>query len=235
MLPPNEYIIRVLPQHFILNKPRDIVSGDYYWTTQRGNESIIAVADCTGHGVPGAFMSMLGIAFLNEIVNKNAAAKSHEILDQLRSNVMDSLHQTGRDDEAKDGMDIALIIIDLKEKVLQYSGAHNPLYMIRKGEMKEVKADKMPIGISTRYNKPFKNHKIKLFKNDMIYIFSDGYQDQFGGETRKKFGIRRFRELLLEIHDKPVDEQKEILDNTITRWKGNLSQIDDILVMGMRI
>jgi tetratricopeptide (TPR) repeat protein len=235
VLPPNEFITRILPQHFILNKPRDIVSGDYYWTTQRGNESIIAVADCTGHGVPGAFMSMLGISFLNEIVNKSVTARSHEILDQLRSNVMTSLHQTGREDEAKDGMDIALLIVDMKEKVLQYSGAHNPLYLIRKEKMQEIKADKMPIGISTRYNKPFKNHKIKLFKDDMIYIFSDGYQDQFGGENRKKFGMRRFRELLMEIHNKPVKEQRDILDETCMKWKGDLGQIDDILVMGMRI
>jgi tetratricopeptide (TPR) repeat protein/serine phosphatase RsbU (regulator of sigma subunit) len=235
VLPPEEFVTRILPQHFILNKPRDIVSGDYYWTTQREKESIIAVADCTGHGVPGAFMSMLGIAFLNEIVNKSDTAKSHEILEQLRTNVMNSLHQTGREDEAKDGMDIALIIIDLESSMLQFSGAHNPLYLIRNKKLQEVKADKMPIGISARYNKPFRNHKIQLKKEDMLYIFSDGYMDQFGGETRKKFGFRRFRELLLEIHLKPVDEQREILDNTFITWKGNYDQIDDIMVMGIRI
>jgi serine phosphatase RsbU (regulator of sigma subunit)/Tfp pilus assembly protein PilF len=235
VLPPAEFITRILPQHFILNKPRDIVSGDYYWTTQRKKESIIAVADCTGHGVPGAFMSMLGIAFLNEIVNKSDTARSHEILEQLRANVMKSLHQTGREDEAKDGMDIALIIIDLESNMLQFSGAHNPLYLIRNKKLQEVKADKMPIGISVRYNKPFRNHKIQLHKDDMLYIFSDGYMDQFGGETRKKFGFRRFRELLLEIHHKPVDEQREILDNTFSTWRGNYEQIDDIMVMGIRI
>ena len=235
VLPPEEFVTRILPQHFILNKPRDIVSGDYYWTTQRKKESIIAVADCTGHGVPGAFMSMLGIAFLNEIVNKSDTAKSHEILEQLRTNVMNSLHQTGREDEAKDGMDIALIIIDLESNMLQFSGAHNPLYIIRNKKLQEVKADKMPIGISARYNKPFRNHKIQLDKDDMLYIFSDGYMDQFGGETRKKFGFRRFRELLLEIHLKPVDEQREILDKTFIAWKGNYDQIDDIMVMGIRI
>jgi tetratricopeptide (TPR) repeat protein len=235
VLPPEEFITRILPQHFILNKPRDIVSGDYYWTTQRRKESIIAVADCTGHGVPGAFMSMLGIAFLNEIVNKSDTAKSHEILEQLRTNVMNSLHQTGREDEAKDGMDIALIIVDLESNMLQFSGAHNPLYLVRNKKLQEVKADKMPIGISARYNKPFRNHKIQLHKDDMLYIFSDGYMDQFGGEIRKKFGFRRFRELLLEIHLKPVDEQREILDNTFITWKGNYDQIDDIMVMGIRI
>jgi tetratricopeptide (TPR) repeat protein len=235
VLPPEEFITRILPQHFILNKPRDIVSGDYYWTTQREKESIIAVADCTGHGVPGAFMSMLGIAFLNEIVNKSDTAKSHEILEELRTNVMNSLHQTGREDEAKDGMDIALIIIDLESNILQFSGAHNPLYIIRNKKLQEVKADKMPIGISVRYNKPFRNHKIQLCKDDMLYIFSDGFMDQFGGEPRKKFGFRRFRELLLQIHLKPVEEQREILDNTFIAWKGNYEQIDDIMIMGIRI
>ncbi|UCH14240.1 MAG: tetratricopeptide repeat protein, partial [Bacteroidales bacterium] len=235
VLPPEEFVTKILPQHFILNIPRDIVSGDYYWTTQRENESIIAVADCTGHGVPGAFMSMLGIAFLNEIVNKTVTARSHEILEQLRTNVMNSLHQTGREDEAKDGMDIALIIIDLKSKKLQYSGAHNPLYIIRKNKLQELKADKMPIGISARYDKPFRNHKIQLYKDDMLYIFSDGYTDQFGGEYRKKFGFRRFRDLLIEIHKKPVEEQRDILNKSINDWKGSFDQIDDILVMGIRI
>ena len=235
VLPPEEYITGIVPQHFILNIPRDIVSGDYYWTTQRANESIIAVADCTGHGVPGAFMSMLGIAFLNEIVNKSASTKSHEILGQLRNNIMGSLHQTGREDEAKDGMDIALIIINLKSKMLQYSGAHNPLFLIRGKKLREVKADKMPIGISARYDKPFSNHQIQLQKDDMLYIFSDGYLDQFGGEQKKKFGYRRFRELLLEIHLKELREQKELLVKAFNNWKGKYDQIDDILVMGIRV
>jgi serine phosphatase RsbU (regulator of sigma subunit) len=235
VLPPEEYITTILPQHFVLNIPRDIVSGDYYWTTQRANESIIAVADCTGHGVPGAFMSMLGIAFLNEIVNKSASAKSHEILGQLRNNIMSSLHQTGREDETKDGMDIALIIINLKSNMLQFSGAHNPLFLIRDKKLREVKADKMPIGISARYDKPFSNHKIQLQKDDMLYIFSDGYLDQFGGEQKKKFGYRRFRELLLEIHLKGLQEQKELLLKTFAGWKGKYDQIDDILVMGIRV
>jgi tetratricopeptide (TPR) repeat protein/serine phosphatase RsbU (regulator of sigma subunit) len=235
VLPPEEYITGILPQHFILNIPRDIVSGDYYWTTQRANESIIAVADCTGHGVPGAFMSMLGIAFLNEIVNKSVSAKSHEILGQLRHNIMSSLHQTGREDETKDGMDIALIIVNLKSKMLQYSGAHNPLFLIRDKKLREVKADKMPIGISVRYDKPFSNHKIQLQEDDMLYIFSDGYLDQFGGDQKKKFGYRRFRELLLEIHLKELQEQKELLVKAFNSWKGKYDQIDDILVMGIRV
>ncbi len=235
VLPPEEYVKKIIPQHFILNKPRDIVSGDYYWTTQLGSESIIAVADCTGHGVPGAFMSMLGISFLNEIVNKSSNAKSHEILNQLREHVMNSLHQTGKDEETKDGMDIALCVIDTKKKELQYSGAHNPLYLIRSDELTEIKADKMPIGISMRYTQPFKNNKMKLDPGDVLYIFSDGYCDQFGGESKKKFGVRRFKEFLLEIHHEPMNKQCEKLDQQFLEWRGMYDQLDDVLVVGIKI
>ena len=235
VLPPKEIVNKIVPQHFILNKPRDIVSGDYYWTTQRGSESIIAVADCTGHGVPGAFMSMLGIAFLNEIVNRSSKTNSHEILDQLRSHVMKSLHQTGKENESKDGMDIALCIINMQKKELQFSGAHNPLYLIRNNELTEIKADKMPIGISLRYNQPFKCHNLVLQKDDLLYIFSDGYYDQFGGPNKKKFSMRRFRELLLEIHQESMEQQYQLLDQHFLEWKGLYDQIDDILVMGIKV
>ncbi|MBN2215489.1 MAG: SpoIIE family protein phosphatase [Bacteroidales bacterium] len=235
VLPPKEIITEIVPQHFILNKPRDIVSGDYYWTTQRGEESIIAVADCTGHGVPGAFMSMLGIAFLNEIVNRSLKASSHEILDQLRAHVMKSLHQTGKEDESKDGMDIALCIIDMKKKELQFSGAHNPLFLIRNEELTEIKADKMPIGISLRYNQPFTCKKLRLLTDDMLYIFSDGYYDQFGGPNKKKFSMRRFKEILLEIHLKSMEEQQYLLEQYFLDWKGKYDQLDDILVMGIKV
>ncbi len=235
VLPPREIITQILPRHFILNKPRDIVSGDYYWTTQRGKESIIAVADCTGHGVPGAFMSMLGISYLNEIVNKKTKASTHEILDQLRGHVMSSLHQTGKDDETKDGMDIALCIINLEKMELQFSGAHNPLFLIRGNELTEIKADKMPIGISIRYNQPFRRNDISLKSGDMLYIFTDGYYDQFGGVSKKKFGIRRFKELLLDIHHKEMEEQQQILESTFAAWKDNYGQLDDVLIMGLHI
>lgn len=237
LLPPEDYITNILPEHFILNKPRDIVSGDYYWTTQLGDESIIAVADCTGHGVPGAFMSMLGIAFLNEIVNKKSAMKSDEILNDLRQHVIQALHQTKEDSVVMDGMDIALCIINTKKLTMQYSGAQNPLYLIRKNELLEYKADKMPIGISffKKASQDFTTNKIDLKKGDVIYIFSDGYADQFGGEPKKKFGTRRFKELLIEIHQKKSDEQLEILEKTITDFRGNFEQIDDMMVMGIKI
>ncbi len=266
ILPPESYINESLHQHFILNKPRDIVSGDFLWITQKDSKILVAVADCTGHGVPGAFMSMLGVAFLNEIVNKKEVFQANEILNQLRENVMISLHQTGKMGEAKDGMDIALSILDTTTNKLQYSGANNPLYIVRNNEKSplikggvlaggsqgdvspkttnlpeliEIKADKMPIGIQTIEKisdlTSFTNHEIKLEKGDTIYLFSDGYSDQFGGEKGKKFKYKKYKQLLVDIHDKPMDEQKEILDKTIEEWKGNLEQVDDILVMGIRI
>lgn len=235
ILPPESVIKNILPEHFILNKPRDIVSGDYYWMTKKEKKTIIVAADCTGHGVPGAFMSMLGIAFLNEIVNKNDIVCASEILNQLRQNVMRSLHQTGQDMEAKDGMDLALCIIDQEYSDLEYAGAYNPLYHIRQNKLSVIKADRMPVSIHMKANKPFTKHSVKLEKGDCIYMFSDGYADQFGGEHNRKFMSKRFKKLLINIHIKPMQEQHSILNKTIEDWQGNHPQVDDILVLGLRI
>jgi serine phosphatase RsbU (regulator of sigma subunit)/ActR/RegA family two-component response regulator len=240
VLPPVTAFEKVLPEHFLLYRPRDIVSGDFYWMTEKEGIVIIAAADCTGHGVPGAFMSMLGIAYLNDIVNKIAFNKhirslqANEILNQLREHVITSLHQTGKSTETKDGMDIALCIIDFEHKLLQYAGAHNPVYIIRKGELTHIEADKMPIGIYRTANVPFSNHEIKLEKDDLIYIFSDGYYDQFGGQTNTKMFSQRFRKYLLEIHDKPLKEQKQLLEDYYETWKGSNEQVDDVMVLGFR-
>lgn len=235
ILPPAEYMHDVLPEHFILDKPRDIVSGDFYWLAKKENKLIVAVADCTGHGVPGAFMSMLGVAFLNEIVNQNEILKADEILNRLRLNVIKSLHQTGKEGEATDGMDISLCVIDRLSKKIQFSGANNPLYIFRNNELIELKADKMPISIHSRVNIPFTLHETDTLENDVIYLFSDGYVDQFGGNDRKKFKFKPFKNILSEIHKKPMDEQKLILEKSYNEWKGKLEQVDDILVMGIRI
>jgi len=237
ILPPKEFISDILPHHFfILNKPRDIVSGDYYWIAHNSGSTVFAVADCTGHGVPGAFMSMLGVAFLNQIVSVGGHLKANDMLNRLREHIMEALHQTGKEGEAQDGMDIALCILDKKGKKLQYSGANNSLYMIRKGELTEIKADRMPIGIyHLQEQESFTNHVIDLQTNDTIYIFSDGYADQFGGPDRKKFKYGAFKKLLVSIQDKKMKEQSVILDNTIEEWKGELEQIDDILIMGIKI
>jgi len=192
-------------------------------------------ADCTGHGVPGGFMSMLGIAFLNEIVNKSKELHSNEILNQLRQQVIHSLHQTGKSGEAQDGMDVSLYILNHEEKKLQFSGANNPLIIIRNDEIIEIKGDKMPIGIHTRADEPFTNHEIELFEGDVVYSFTDGYQDQFGGKRGKKFMSKNFKELLLKMHKKPMDKQKEILEKTLNEWQGSFERVDDILVMGVKI
>ncbi len=265
ILPPSDNIKQIVPNHFILYKPRDIVSGDYYWLTQKNDKIIIVAADCTGHGVPGAFLSILGVSFLNEIVNTIDTILANEIVNRLRNYVMNSLHQTGKDNEAKDGMDLALCVIDKKTLELQYSGAYNPLYLIRKiknnhtetiqvesinpkKEIKkqklrtqeqgnyqliEIKADRMPVSISD-IDDSFTNHITRLKKGDSIYMFSDGYADQFGGPQNKKFKSKAFKKLLLSIQEKNMDEQKHLLDNSIEQWKGENEQLDDILVMGIR-
>lgn len=242
ILPPLSFIQRNLPEHFILFKPRDIVSGDFYWMMNKDGKIIIAAADCTGHGVPGAFMSMLGTAFLNEIVTKIVENKhvyslqANEILNQLRNYIIDSLHQTGEDnDEAKDGIDIALCIIDSEKRKIQFAGAHNPLYIIRNNNLEVIKGDRMPVSIHKNSHKSFENHELDFSENDTIYIFSDGYNDQIGGPKNRKFMSRNFQNLLLDIHEKPMETQKEILDKTFEDWKGNNMQLDDILVIGIRL
>ncbi len=234
LLPPKEELDRLLPSYFILNKPRNIVSGDYYWLAQKDNKVVVAVADCTGHGVPGAFMSILGVAYLSEILNQTAAIRANEILNQLRGQVIKSLHQTGRLDEARDGMEIGMCVVDFDKKKLQYSGAFRPLYLIRDNELKEFKGDSMPIGIYNDEEISFSNEELVFEESDIIYMFSDGYVDQLGGPNRKTYKSRKFKQLLINIHQKPLDIQKEILENEFEEWRSDIEQIDDIMVMGIR-
>lgn len=234
LLPPEHMVQKYLPEHFILFRPRDIVSGDFYWVRRKGQRIIVAAADCTGHGVPGAFMSMLGASFMNEIYNRNPGLPASDILNQLRTMVKESLHQTGRTYETKDGMDMALAVIDMKKGQIDFAGAYNPLILVRDGKIVEYKADKMPIGIHIREDIPFTSTLVTLQENDMIYLFSDGYMDQFGEQKQKKFKSSRFKELLIQIAPRDVIEQKEILEKTFLQWKGNLEQIDDVLVVGIR-
>ncbi|MEN8228047.1 MAG: SpoIIE family protein phosphatase [Bacteroidota bacterium] len=235
ILPPIEYLSDNLTDHFILFKPRDIVSGDYYWTTTQGDKLMVAVADCTGHGVPGAFLSMLGISSMNEIVTRSGSIHANQILEQLRTFVITSLHQTGSRGETQDGIEIALCIIDTRKKVLEFAGAKRPLYIIRKNELMHIRADRMPIGIYDQEPVPFTNHKIQLERGDSIYLFSDGYVDQLGGPSRKTFRSKHFRQLLLDIQDHPMEEQKDILVENLESWSGDVEQIDDILVIGIKI
>ena len=235
VLPPNRFIQHLLVDHFIFYKPRDIVSGDFYWIKQIDDKILIAAADCTGHGVPGALMSMLGITFLNEIVNKNPQLHANEVLNELRMHVISSLRQTGGRGESRDGMDMALCIIDNKKRIMEYAGANNPLYLLRNKELEAVKADRMPIGIHRKAKEPFKNNVIDLKNDDIVYIFSDGFIDQFGGEHGHKYMAGNFKKLLLSIQEKPMKDQKEILEQTFNEWKGNHKQLDDILVIGFKI
>lgn len=247
LLPPNEFFTEKLIDYFILYKPRDIVSGDFYWATEKYGKIILGAADCTGHGVPGAFMSMLGISFLNEIVNKynpddGEPMRANIILNYLRHSVKTSLRQTGEDNEAKDGMDMALVVIDKENNKVQYAGANNPLFLIRNGELIQYKPDRMPVGIYIREKDSFTNHEIDVQAGDTIYIFSDGYVDQFGGEKGKKYMISRLRKLILDNYNKPMNEQKEIFETELNNWisypnpKGKqYQQIDDILFIGFKI
>jgi CheY-like chemotaxis protein len=240
VLPPEDILKETLNDYFILYRPKDIVSGDFYWLSKKDDILIITAADCTGHGVPGAFMSMLGVAYLNEIINKIAINKhisslnADDILNQLREMIISSLHQTGNATESKDGMDIALVIIDFEHKKLQYAGANNPLLLIRNNEIIEFKPDKMPVSFHQRRNIPFHKHEVALQENDQIYLYSDGYVDQFGGEKGSKFLASKFRNLLLSIHDQLMADQCIILEKTLDDWKGEWPQLDDVLVIGTK-
>ena len=234
VLPPGELIEKVLPEHFILFKPRDIVSGDFYWLKQIDKYVVFTAADCTGHGVPGAFMSMLGVALLNEIVRRKEITRANQILEELRNQIKAALRQSGKAGEAKDGMDMALCILDLEEMKLQFAGAYNPLYLIRGDELIETKADKMPVAIYLKMDN-FTTHKIQVQKGDCLYLFSDGYADQFGGEKGKKFKSKAFKALLLSIQDKSMEEQRLAIDEAFENWRGDLEQVDDVCVIGVRI
>lgn len=234
ILPPNQLVKQILPNSFILYKPKDIVSGDFYWIEQKNNKTYFAAVDCTGHGVPGAFMSILGNNALNEAFRKYDTPA--EILDDLNKGISEKLHNNALGSTTKDGMDLSLCCYDATKKELEYAGAYNPLYLIRNNEIIETKADKFAIGtFFENQNQKYTNHTFQLQEKDKIYIFSDGYADQFGGAKGKKLMYKQFRDYLLAVHVEPLVKQKELLDNNIETWKGKLDQVDDILVIGVTI
>jgi len=235
MLPQNETLVTLFPEHFVLFLPKNIVSGDFYWSAKIGLKIVFAVADCTGHGVPGALMSMLGISFMNEIVVERRHTNPGEILDILRREVIRALRQTGSEDEQHDGIDMALCSYDTKSRILEYAGAFNPLYLIRNGSMEVYKADRMPVCYYHGIEDPFKTISVQLEKGDQLYLFSDGYVDQFGGSDRKKFKSRAFQELLVQYHQEKMEKQKELLHNQFLKWKGDVDQYDDVVLVGIRI
>jgi serine phosphatase RsbU (regulator of sigma subunit) len=234
LLPQKENLKMNLPDHFILFLPRDVVSGDFYWASRVDGKVVFCAADCTGHGVPGAFMSMLGITFLDGIIHKQKILKADEILNRLKQDVISALKQTGRKEEQKEGIDIALCIYDPVAKEVDFAGAYLPLYLIRKGKIEEYSGDKIPISYVEEIPQTFQSKFIKIRKGDILYLFSDGYADQFGGPQGKKFKYVLLKKFLTDIHRRPMEEQKNLLEKNFFSWKGNREQIDDVIVMGVR-
>ena len=251
VLPTSKILSDNLGDFFVLFKPKDKVSGDFYWWANVGNTSVITAADCTGHGVPGAFMSMLGVSLLREIVIKEKIINPSDVLGKLRTQIIKALKQTGEAGTQKDGMDMAIISINHETNMVQFSGANNPLYIITERNLSgfqnltglvedstnlfyEIKPNKMPIAIYEK-NDAFTTHEIQLEKGDQVYMFSDGYADQFGGPKGKKFKYKPFKKLLLDNADKTMLEQKEILNTAFEDWKGDVEQIDDVVLIGIKI
>ncbi len=237
ILPSQEYVNSILPDSFIFFKPKNIVSGDFFWVNKIDEYRVLfAAVDCTGHGVPGAFMSIMGYHLLERIITEQKLEEPAQILNELSNEVIKSLKQTTELESVKDGMDIALCKIDHKNHTLQYAGAHNPLYLIRNGVLTEIKADRKSVGISVGSKiTHFSNHTVNIEKGDCIYVFSDGYVDQKGGPENVKFFYQPFKELLVKIHQENMQEQRLTLEKVLAEWKGDKGQIDDILVMGVRI
>jgi serine phosphatase RsbU (regulator of sigma subunit)/Flp pilus assembly protein TadD len=237
ILPQPKLVKQFLEDSFILYKPKDIVAGDFYWLEVVDDTVMFAAADCTGHGVPGAMVSVVCNNGLNRSVREFGLMNANEILDKTREIVLEEFEKS--DEDVKDGMDISLCVLDTKTNILKWSGANNPLWILRKNlsgetEFIETKADKQPIG-KYSHATPFTQHEIQIKKNDIIYIFTDGYQDQFGGEKEKKFRVSQMKELFTSLSEKPMEEQRKIIDQSFESWKGDLDQVDDVCIIGVRI
>jgi len=230
ILPSRKLVKEYLKDSFIIYKPKDVVAGDFYWMENNENHLLFAVADCTGHGVPGAMVSVVCNNALNRAVREYGLSLPGEILDKTREIVIQEFEKS--EEQVKDGMDIALC--SLSGTKLAYAGAHNPLWIIRNGALMETKANKQPIGKFDKID-PYHTHHFDLEKGDTIYLFSDGLVDQFGGTDGKKLKAKHFKELLLSIQDKPMEEQSTFIENAFDQWKGKLEQVDDVCVIGVRI
>ncbi|MCX6295059.1 MAG: tetratricopeptide repeat protein [Bacteroidetes bacterium] len=235
IIPTVAEVKNVFPNTFVMLLPKDIVSGDFYWVTKTGEQAFFAVADCTGHGVPGGFMSMLGTALLNEIINEKNIYEPADILDMLKLKIIMALRQSENANESKDGMDIALIQVNLKTQELKFAGANNSLYLLRNNKLREIKGDKFPIGFDGRNDKQFSQQTINLESNDLLYMFTDGYPDQFGGPQGKKFKYKPLELRLTQIAPLSMDKQQQALLKIHEEWRGDLEQVDDICIAGIRI
>jgi serine phosphatase RsbU (regulator of sigma subunit) len=254
IMPSNEYIKGMFQESFVLFKPKDIVSGDFYWANLRENHAILTAVDCTGHGVPGAFMSMMGNDYLSDIIVDSKISDPAEILNMLRSGIIKALKQRGESGESKDGMDMALININKLTKEMEFAGANNPIYIVRSLDkpapdgaspfkidnsnycLYEIKGNKFPVGIHMGTTlQPFTKQSVTLYIGDAVYLFSDGFADQFGGPNGKKLKYTQFKKLILESLFLSMEEQKIYLEQKLNDWQGQLEQVDDILVIGIRI
>jgi serine phosphatase RsbU (regulator of sigma subunit) len=242
MIPSEEAVKMIVPESFVYYRPKDIVSGDFYWIYRTQKKVFLAAVDCTGHGVPGAFMSIIGYDLLKNIVEVQKEHYPERILNKLSHEVALTFQKNGQDgmlnkQSIDDGMDISLVMLDEEQQMLHFSGAMNPLYIIRDNEIMTFKGDRFPIGYSDAERElSYSRQDIKVYPNDVIYMFSDGFADQFGGPEGKKFKYRRFRHLLLNIHKLPIDDQKAILHQKMEEWMGTeYEQVDDILLMGFRL
>jgi serine phosphatase RsbU (regulator of sigma subunit) len=234
LLPSETYFRKHFEDSFILFKPKDIVSGDFYWIGEKGDKVFVVAADCTGHGVPGALMSMIGLEIVEKTINEDNIEIPSRILAVMNKGLEKIFsREKNIGTIIRDGMDIGLCVIDRKRKKVEYAGAFFPLYLIRDGSLIEITADKIIIGMNPE-EQPYTDHEIDLLDNDIFYIFSDGYVDQFGGSENKKFMYRRFRYLLMTIHNFPVNDQKAILEENIKTWMGVNEQVDDMMVIGFR-
>ena len=234
-LPPQSRVNEIFPENFIFYRPRDIVSGDFYWVAEIGDKKICAVADCTGHGVPGGFLSMLGMSFLRQIVAEEQ--RPDKILNQLRADIIQNLHQVSDENGSKDGMDMAVFVIDKRTNHLDFAGANMPLVVVRDKKLISLQNDKMPVGLYVLVDelRDFSIHGTDLYRGDMIYVFSDGFADQFGGAQKRKFMRKPLYGLFQQISEKPMLEQRQILERTFKEFRGNIEQTDDVTVLGIRI
>ncbi|MBK7625597.1 MAG: nitrate/nitrite transporter NrtS [Bacteroidales bacterium] len=235
MLPEDNHLKSILPECFVFYKPKNVVSGDFYWVNQLGDLKIVAVADCTGHGVPGAFMSMMSISLLNEIILRDEVVNPGEILNILRERLLSSLSYGSGKSAVSDGLDIAIAVINTKKMTIEFSGAYNPMWICRNGKLIILEADRMPVGKHFIDPYPFSVKTEKVISGDRYFMFSDGFKDQFGGENNKKYSSGRFKELIIESDSLPFNQIQDKFENAFDKWKQNREQIDDVLIVGIKI
>jgi serine phosphatase RsbU (regulator of sigma subunit) len=235
ILTPEREIRKILPSSFVFFKPKDIVSGDFYWFSKQGNKIIMAAIDCTGHGVPGAFMSLIANSKLNKVINELRITDPSEMLNKLHSEIVNSLHQNNEHENAQDGMDMSICIIDPDNKKIEFAGAHNSMMLVNGSDITEIKADSLSIGGRLYGDSSFNSKTLDYTPGDKLFLYTDGYIDQFGGEQNKKLNKKRFKNLLLEVSEHSPEDAKNHLEEYLNNWMGSTPQLDDVLLIGTRL